>query len=1214
MIRLQLERRRNSLFVLLATVLIFISSFNAIAQQDMAKLEGIIRDTNGAIVSGATITIRSEANSIERTATASDDGVYSLPQLRPGKYALIVTQSNFSTTQVNDLELGVGQTRTLDVELRPGEIGANVTITASEDPATIDAGSNRLGVNVTAREVQELPVNGRNYSQLQLTSPGAQNTGTGNFNEIRFNGRSNEQNQTKLDGVESSAIFDQSPGYLTVQGSQFRLQTSLENIQEFRVDSSNYPAEYGTGTGGQINVIGKSGGNAFHGSVFEYLRNDALDARNYFDAERKSPLRLNQFGGSMSGRIIRDRLFFFGSYEGLRQRAGFNVIELTPSNFARDFINFFGTADPRGEAARAALGISAADANSALARIQALRATGAINAFPVGTGTPINLGGANQSAQFVQTNRTARLDEDAFSIRLDGKINQRFNIYGRYQRDKGDLASPDGTTGRFLLATQQPDNFVVALQQLYGTSIVNETKFGINRSPTTLITSVPDVTGLTGFELAGTAFRLGGNIVSPGVNGGTTTGLAEPGGLTRQSSAGNGRAQPVEARSFSLIDNLTWTRGNHSFKFGAEFRLIRVDFDQLGGTALSFGNVRDFLLNQNLTAAFIGDLSVPGDFRIATNPVTTFSRPTEGFHKGRQKYLIFYGQDEWRIRRNLTINYGLRYEYYSPNSEQDDRAILFDVGTGRLIDPSTTNLYKSSKNNFGPRLAVTWSPERFGGKTVFRLGGGLYYGPGQYEDLIQPIESDVFRTTQTIAGGLTTSTLAGVANTNLVVSQFTPRAYDVNGYRVPERVAQYGFSIQQELPGNTVLTVGYVGSQGRNLFQRSIANKILPGSTIIGPADALPTGFGVVNRCSVALTANQCVGGQITQATTIREFDVVGFAINPTTGAITANPASRLQPFGEIDYKTSGGRDNYNALQVTVNRRFSAGLTLGGQYQWAHSIGTTQGSNEAQTAQDPYNFEDERGNNTFDIRHSANLSLLYELPFGKGRKYGFDGLANTLLGGWQLGGVYNGRSGTPLDIRVTRADLAVQCVNAALCNLGELRRFTAPSATSPLPAGFAAVVNTPGGNASRNTRRPDLVAGVNPYLNNASSDPRFFLNPAAFAIPRAGTYGNLSRNALFGPSFHQFDLTFQKRFKLTETANVEFRTEIYNIFNKANFANPPVTLAEALPPTNGGAGLQPGQPFSFTQVPNFGLINATVGRTVGLGTNRQLQFALRFNF
>lgn len=1053
------RRPRAILFagrVLMLAVLTLLFGFHTFAQQDLATFTGTVTDATGAVIAGATVTVRSDALAIERTATTTDEGVYTVPQLRPGVYSVTVAQTGFSEATANEVEIGVGQNRTLDFSLTAGGGTEVVNVTAG-DAVTIDTGSNRLGANVTAREVEELPVNGRNVSQLYNLAPGAQNNGTGNFNEIRFNARSNQQNQQRLDGIEATAVFDASPGYLTVQGSQFRLQTSLENIQEFRVDSSNYPAEYGTGTGGQINIIGKSGSNNFNGSVFEYFRNDKLDARNFFDGAEKSKLRLNQFGGSLGGRIIKDRLFFFGSYEGLRQRAGFNIIETTLSQDARNFINFFnGTnvaagANAVGEAARASLGLSTTAANQAAnastasatfgtpnaaafttSRLNQLRLTGLLNTFPLGNRPDLDMrAGLASSQDFIQTNNVAQLDEDAFSIRFDANLDQagKFTLFTRYQRDTGELVSPDGTTNRFLLSTQQPDNFVTSLQQIYGGNIVNETKIGFNRAPTTLTTQTPTFAGVNGFDLTSSSINLGGSIVNPGVNGGASTGLSTPGGLTRQSSAGNGRAQPIDAGSFSLIDNLSVVAGNHTLKFGGEFRNISVRFDQLGGTTFSFGSVNDFLLNQNVTAAFIGDLSAPGDFSIATNPITTFRRPVGGVHRGQQYYLIGYGQDQWNIRPNLTINYGLRYEFYSTNRERDDRAITFDAGTLRLLSssvlplrPEADEFYSGVKGNFGPRLAVTYAPARFNNRTVFRIGGGLYYGPGQYEDLIQPIESDVFRTTAT--GSLSPTFTNVFANTTLPQTNFTPRAYDVSGYRVPERVAQYGASVQQQLPGNTVLTLAYVGSQGRNLFQRSIVNRILPGQAVItgGSTTALPAGVGVINRINPAT-------GRVEAVTTARELTLINQALDTTAGSATfgtvvARNGSNVSPFGEIDYKTSGGRDNYNALQATLNRRFTAGLTLGAQYTYGHSIGTTQGSNEAQTAQNPFDFNEERGNNTFDIRHSANVTALYELPVGESRLLNLGSVGNSIFGGLQVGGIYNGRSGVPLDIRITRADLS----------------------------------------------------------------------------------------------------------------------------------------------------------------------------------------------
>jgi hypothetical protein len=1199
---------RQRLFqFLLAGVLALGAATAALAQGDNAQVRGTVTDNTGAVVGGATVTIKSDATGFERSVTTNENGQFTLPQLRPTTYKITVTQNGF-TPQEAVIELSIGQTRSLDFKLEAGGGTEVINVSATADSASIDGSSNRLGVNVTAREVKELPVNGRNYSQLQLLTPGASNIGTGNFNEIRFNGRSNEQNQTRLDGVESTAIFDASPGYLTVQGSQFRLQTSLENVQEFRVDSSNYPAEYGTGTGGQINVIGKSGSNDFHGSVFEYFRNNALDARNFFDGAQKSPLRLNQFGGSFGGRIIKDRLFFFGSYEGLRQRAGFNIIEATPSATSRLFVTGIVPGNAANQsaqwtAAATALGFNPATFTQAqFDQINALRSLGVINAFPIGTGPETSGGGftgTQPALQEVRRSFNSSLEENALNFRLDGKINDKFTGYFRFNSDYGDIVAPDGTSGRRLLGRQEFINIVASLTQVYGGTIVNETKFGVNRPRTKLLTNFT-ASGISGLDISSTLFNISGNIVNPGVNGGSQTGFVAPGGLTRQSSAGNGRAQPLDPISYSIIDNLSLTKGNHNLKFGGEARIISTKFDQLGGLQFTYGSLRDFLLNTNATYSFIGDLSVPGNFSIQTNPITTFTRTQSGPSDAKQFYLIGYGQDEWRIRPNVTLSYGLRYEYYSPIREANNRAIIYDVarsGTGLnpLRDPRETDLYTAVKTNFAPRIGLTWSPEIFKGKTIIRLGGGIFYGPGQQEDTIQPIESNVYRATGSLATGITAANVQSVTSTATPVASFTPRVYDTKGYRVPERVGQYGLSIQQELPGKTVLTIGYVGSQGRNLFLRNVTNTILPGNATILDGAPIPTGVGIVNITNAT--------GQVIAVRTIRQQTLINQRFDTATSTFVAANGQIVSPFGEMDYKTSGGTDNYNALQIGVTRRFSQGLTINGQYSWSHSIGNTQGSNDANTVQNPFNFDADRGNNTFDIRHNVNLSVLYELPFGQGRTFKLSGIANVLLGDWQIGGVYNGRSGKPISAFISRPDVVIQNPTT-----GEVRALPGTiNGTTPLPAGFIAVINTPGGNASRATRRPDLVPGVSPVI---SSNGLLYLNPAAFTTPRPGTYGNLARNAIFGPAFHQFDMTFQKRFRVTERVNIEFRAELYNLFNHTNFDNPPANLPSVFNST-----FQPGTPFTTsTAGATYGVLNATVGRVVGLGTQRQTQFSLRVNF
>ena len=386
---------------------------------------------------------------------------------------------------------------------------------------------------------------------------------------------------------------------------------------------------------------------------------------------------------------------------------------------------------------------------------------------------------------------------------------------------------------------------------------------------------------------------------------------------------------------------------------------------------------------------------------------------------------------------------------------------------------------------------------------------------------------------------------------------YQPRAYAI-AYRLPEKILSYTFSIQQELPGGAVLTAAYVGSQGRNLFLRSWTNRTL-GLTM--NAD------GTAKR--------------------ITEFD------------------ARFNEAG-IDYKTSGGTDHYDSLQTSIQRRFKQGLTIGGQWTWGHSMGNTGGSNEAQTTVDPTNFSRDRGNNAYDIRHSVNINALYDLPFGKGHLYGanLNPVLDAFVGGWDVGGIVNARTGIPMDITIDRPDIAYYVPSTGLYFTGVQKDASGNIISVP-------VLANPYGGAFRSNRRPSVIAGVDPFLH--TGDRRYFLNPAAFTIPAPGQFGNLGRFPVHGPGMAQVDFTVQKKFPITERVNLEFRSEFYNILNRTNFANPPVRLANAL--GTGANKLQPGQPYSLAAAGGaFGISTATVDRGVGLGTNRQIQLSLRLNF
>jgi Carboxypeptidase regulatory-like domain len=302
------------------------------AQVSSGSITGFVQDPNKGAVMGATVTATNERTAEERKATTGPDGLYVIAPLQPSTYTVSVSKDGFATVKTTGVQVKVGLEAHQDFALQLAAFSETVTVTTTAAP--VDYTSARIGVNVTEREVASLPINGRQVSQLELQAPGATNSGSGNFQDIRFSGQSTEQNAVRYDGVEGSAIIDADPGNLSGETpSPFHLQASLENIQEFRVESNNYPAEYGTGDGGQISVITKSGSNAFHGAVYEYLRNDKFDARNFFDlGASKSQLRLNQFGASLGGPIVKDKLFFFAYYEGYRLRAGTNAIEAAPSS------------------------------------------------------------------------------------------------------------------------------------------------------------------------------------------------------------------------------------------------------------------------------------------------------------------------------------------------------------------------------------------------------------------------------------------------------------------------------------------------------------------------------------------------------------------------------------------------------------------------------------------------------------------------------------------------------------------------------------------------------------------------------------------------------------------------------------------------------------------------------------------------------------------
>jgi len=1105
----------------------------AAAQTDSGRISGNVIDQTNAFVPGATVTVKNTKTGETRSVTSDDKGHFLVTPLKPSTYTITVQKAGFAVIEYTDMPVAVGQELALDFQFQTAAAAETVTVVGTSP--VIDLSSAKIGANVSQREVEGLPVNGRQMSQLMLQAPGSQNAGTGTWGDIRFSGRAVEQNVIKYDGIEASGIIDSAPGVANGENaSLFKLQASLENVQEFRVESSGYPAEFGTGTGGQVSVITKSGGNDVHGSIFEYLRNDAFDSANYFDSQRnadgsviaaagsaatvpKSPLKQNQFGGSFGGPILKNRAFFFGSYEGYRLTAGKNLIQGAPS----------------------ALGWS--QAVPAVAGLRSVFTAPDAHLLP-GTST-------DPLVDIYQWQGEQQVNENSFSGRLDYRFSDNWSSFVRVFHDQAKSYNPEDISGRRFVMTINPTNAIYNLQGILGGGMINEFKFGYNGAPST--EGAQTAPGLENISIS-----LTGTAVNSGIAGQSNSStLASPGGLVRVNSAGNGRGAPYSPYSLTFADSLTKVAGNHFMKVGADVRAIRMSTDQLGGITYTYASVSAFLANQLTSVRYFGDLSEPSPFHNGES----------GLKHIKQQYYVGYAQDEWKVNHNFTLNYGLRYDYYQPLREADNRIVKFNIDTGQL-DPDTTPFYKSKKDNFQPRVSATYAITP---KTVLKAGTGIFVGPGQTEDQIQPIEAERIATTVT-TGALNVYPIDPAAIRANFISNpnnrsFQPRAY-ANDYTLPEKVYQYSTSVQQELTPSMAASVAYVGSQGRNLFLRSIANRTV----------------GVVSNGASA-------------GTQVREFDIVTCA-NGASGNGLLCPGSTItsiqRTYAEIDYKTSGGHDSYNAMQLSLTRRSGNGVAMNAQYTLAYSEGTTGGSNEATTAGNNAraisDFDYDNGYNNFDVRHTFNYSILYNVP-GNG----------ALTGGWTVGAIANARSGLPINVLITRNDIVY--VDGA----GNV--FNNPAADR------TAVVNTPGGGSSRSNRRPDLVPGINPYIVDGGL---LFLNPAAFTTPKPGTFGNMERNLIHGPNFWQADLVVAKRVGPSRGPSGELRLEVFNIFNHSNLAGINATLPNALPnnATTEANKVQQGQAFTSGAAGSFGRATQTVGTTVGIGTNRQVQLAFRFNF
>ncbi|HEX6190663.1 MAG TPA: carboxypeptidase regulatory-like domain-containing protein [Pyrinomonadaceae bacterium] len=1034
---------KSLLSIAFISTLIFFTASSAPAQTHRGSVRGTVYDPNRAVVRGAQIKLINRETGDARTTVSDEHGEYVLASVQPALYRLEIAASGFATFP-KELTLKVNQELRIDAQLEIEGVTHPYYIGVSPDEKKRDSAS--LGTVIENRQVEGLPLDGRNFYELSLLVPGAMPPAQGSAGSVRgdfafsVNGAREDSNNFLLDGV-----YNVDPKLNT-----FGVRPPVDAIREFENLTSTYDASFGRSAGAQVNVVLKSGSNDFHGSIFEFHRNGALDARNLFaPANEPSPKYIrNQFGFSIGGPIRKDKTFFFGDYEGTRSREGITRVTNVPTlaerngNFSQSLFGVpiipgAGIPFPGGSIPDAAI-------NPIGRRIAAL--------YPL-PNRPDPF--ANFVSSPVQQDRN-----DHFDVRVDHLLNSRSTWAFRYSFGDRDLFEPFAGPGFSLVpgygndVTRRSQNAMISETHVFSPALVNDLRFAFNRVASAVLqenqgTSINRAVGMP--ELSSNPRDFGLSFI-------TITGFSPLGheGNNPQNSVTN---------TFQILDSATYARGRHLWKFGGDFRMVQQN---------AFRDVQSRGLLQFSPFGQI-TFNALGDLLLGLPLVTGGARVDNAQHLRSNSYNLFVN-DSVRVTRNLTLIAGLRYEYNTPPVDAFDRATIFDQATGRLVPVGTAGVprsgFRADKNNFAPRVGFAWTIGDEG-NTVVRGGYGVYYD----QSALAPGEALYFN-----APYFDFNLFFQLPGLPLTVNNpfpaFFPFALPDSALAIQRdlRTAymqHWSASVQQQLGRSRVLEVAYVGSKGTKLLSARDINQPQPG--------VLPPGLPFVPR---------------------------------------PNPF-----FDDITQIESRANSRYDSLQARFQQRLDFGLALLGSYTWSKS--EDDASNFFSSAGDPnfpqdsHNLGAERGPSNFDARHRFVLSYSYDLPFGKGRRFlADDGWVSKLLSGWQTLGIVTLQSGRPFTVAL----------------LPEIDN----SGTGRSVLGFGA------------NDRPNVVG--DPNLSSPSAD-RWF-NTAAFAFPAPGTFGNAGRNILRGPGYQNVNASLMKNTLLTERFNLQFRAEVFNLFNHPNLNLP----------------------------------------------------------
>ncbi len=1079
-------RKDFRVYTLILGLLGFAGMPASLRAQVSASIVGTVTDPSGAVINDATITVKSLETGATRVVTTDDAGYYRVLSLPLGQQEVKVAKASFATQVVDLANLAVGQEAVLNVTMQIAS--AENAISVSEQAPVVNTTTASVSGMVDERQIKELPLNGRSFDNLIALNPGAinyalksPNTSTSNGNTFSVAGRRTTENLFLLNGVE----YMGSSQLAVTPGGTSGLLLGIDAVREFNVLTDTYSAEYGKRAGAQVSAVTQSGTNQFHGTLFEFLRNSALDSPGAFDQGTVPPFHRNQFGGAAGGPLKKDRLFLFGNYEGFRQSLDSSSVSVVPDANARI-----------GKLPNSCTGIPTAVANAKAAMEQYAQLFWPAPNGPELT-VPASGTGCNSTAQVASGtakafyNPNSHIREDFGTVRADYNLAKNDALSSAYTVDDGTSLIPlaDPLFASFTPLRMQ----VLSLNETHvvSPSILNTATVGFSRASFALV-SVPLTTIPANLSFV-TGLGPGGIVVG----GGATT--TANGTIT---SAGPNNAAGVDNHRnlFTYQDDLRISRGMHQLSMGVWFQRLQDNEDsasrQLGQA--TFATLTSFLQGT-----------------IGNTPFQVVPQHTElGW---RSLYGAWYIEDAIHVRRNLTIEAGLRQEFSTGWNESQGRAANYITNAQGILQttPIVGNSAFTSNNAvrlFSPRVGLAW--DVFGnGKTAVRAGYGMYYS--LIDDLAFLMNSLTPFNGSASFANISLFAIPGFPFKPGVAPPpscgpgvpspctiFAPMGIQANA-KTPA-VQEWNLTIEQQLTRNTSLRVAYVGSFG-----------------VHGPVSVDPNTI----PAQVCAQATCNAGGNATLASLGNVIPTVpmGTLYIPGPGAPRPN---RFLSAGF--FWLTEGTSSYNALEADVTHRIGKGLEFRGNYTWSKDLDINSGltgaqaNNQAQMVLNRNDLHRDWGPSALSPASQGSVSANYELPFGHTQRWLNDvgRVESKFISGWQLNGIGTFLSGFP---------------------------FT------PLIG-----ANRSGDGDTRNPDRPSL----NPSFTGAivTGNPNQWFNPAAFILPTAGTYGNLGRGTLTGPGLANVDISLFKNTGITEKTNLQFRAEVFNILNRSNYATPNTTV------------------------------------------------------